>query len=133
MTASGSIRAVDLRTDGFVRLGKMYGTTPGFYLLAGPGWRGAIPKGITQVFRASTNSGFIAPRIFMDDTSEDRQAIQPLLRQIMMYPLAEYDGKVKSIDWSTIAKLPNAATGADGNRYGFLPQSFFDTLPARSR
>jgi hypothetical protein len=26
---------VDLRTDGFVQLGKMYGTTPGFYLLVG--------------------------------------------------------------------------------------------------
>jgi hypothetical protein len=80
-------QAVDLRTDGFIRLGKMYGTTPGFYLLAGPAWQGAVPKGITEVFRASTNSGFIAPRIFMDDTAEDRRAIQPLLRQIMMYPL----------------------------------------------
>ena len=29
-------QVVDLRTDGFVQLGKMYGTTPGFYLLAGP-------------------------------------------------------------------------------------------------
>ena len=38
-------QAVDLRTDGFVRLGKMYGTTPGFYLLAGPGWRGDSAKG----------------------------------------------------------------------------------------
>jgi len=26
---------VDLRTDGFVQLGKMYGTTPGFYLMVG--------------------------------------------------------------------------------------------------
>ncbi len=44
---------VDLRTDGFAQLGKMYGTTPGFYLLVGPNWRGDIPKGITQVFRSS--------------------------------------------------------------------------------
>jgi hypothetical protein len=28
---------VDLRTDSFVQLGKMYGTKPGFYLLVGPG------------------------------------------------------------------------------------------------
>jgi hypothetical protein len=27
---------VDLRSDSFVQLGKMYGTTPGFYLLVGP-------------------------------------------------------------------------------------------------
>ncbi len=121
-------QAVDLRTDGFVHLGKMYGTTPGFYLLAGPGWRGATPKGITQVFRSSTNTGFIAPRIFLDDTPEDRQAIQPLLRQIMLYPLEEYDGKMKSIDWSTIARLPNVATGA-AEIVWVPPQSFFDTLP----
>ena len=44
---------VDLRTDGFVQLGKMYGTTPGFYLLVGPNWRGDVPKGITKVFRSS--------------------------------------------------------------------------------
>jgi hypothetical protein len=100
-------QAVDLRTDGFVRIGKMYGTTPGFYLLAGPNWHGEVPEGITAVFRASTNTGFIGPRGFMDDTAEDRKAIQPVLRQMMMYPLAEYDGTMKRIDWSTIAKLPN--------------------------
>ena len=32
---------VDLRTDSFASLGKMYGTTPGFYLLIGPNWRGS--------------------------------------------------------------------------------------------
>ena len=62
-------QAVDLRTDGFVQIGKMYGSTPGFYLLTGPNWRGEVPEGITEVFRASTNTGFIAPRIFKDDTA----------------------------------------------------------------
>jgi len=56
-------------------------------------------------------SGLIAPRIFMDDTTEDGRAIQSLLQQILMYPLAEYDGTTKSIDWTTITKLPNPATG----------------------
>jgi len=79
-------QAVDLRSDSFVQIGKMYGTTPGFYLLTGPNWHGEIPQGITEAFRASTNTGFIVPRIFMDDTAEDRQAIQPLLQQIVMYP-----------------------------------------------
>ncbi len=121
-------QAVDLRTDGFVRIGKMYGTAPGFYLLAGPSWRGEVPAGVNEVFRSPTNTGFIAPRIFMDDTAEDRRAIQPLLRQIMMYPLAEYDGTSKSIDWNTIKKLPNAATGEQ--EIVWVPaESFFDTLP----
>ena len=53
---------VDLRTDSFVQLGKMYGTTPGFYLLVGPNWKGEVPKGITKVFRSPSNTGMVAPR-----------------------------------------------------------------------
>ncbi|MGV1793693.1 DUF1254 domain-containing protein [Rhizobium sp. A37_96] len=120
---------VDLRTDSFAQLGKMYGTTPGFYLLVGPDWQGDIPKGISKVFRSSTNTGMVAPRIFMDDTAEDRKAIQPVLRQILMYPLAEYDGRMKEIDWSTIKKLPNSATGEQEVKW-VPPESFVDTLPA---
>jgi hypothetical protein len=121
-------QVVDLRTDGFVRLGRMYGTTPGFYLLVGPNWQGEAPRGITEVFRSSTNTGMIAPRIFMDDNAEDRKAIQPVLQQILMYPLAEYDGKPKSVDWSTIKKGPNQATGAQ-EMVWVPPESFVDTLP----
>jgi hypothetical protein len=121
-------QAVDLRSDGFVQLGKMYGTEPGFYMMVGPNWGGEVPKGISKVFRASTNTGFVAPRVFMDDTSEDRHAIQRVLRQIMMYPLAEYDGRMKSINWETIARLPNAATG-EQEIVWVPPQSFVDTLP----
>ena len=36
---------VDLRTDSFVQLGKMYGTTPGFYLLVGPELAGRGAEG----------------------------------------------------------------------------------------
>ena len=64
---------VDLRTDGFVQLGKIYGTTPGFYLLVGPNWRGDIAKGISKVFRSSTNTGFAAPRFFRTTRLETRR------------------------------------------------------------
>jgi hypothetical protein len=66
-------QVVNTRTDGFAELGKMYDTKPGFYMLAGPNWKGDIPKGITKVFRSSANSGMVAPRVFMDDTKEDRE------------------------------------------------------------
>jgi len=69
-------QVVDTRTDSFVQLGKMYATTSGFYLLVGPDWRGEVPKGITKVFRSPTNTGFVAPRVFQDDTSEDKRAVQ---------------------------------------------------------
>ncbi len=118
---------VDLRTDGFVQLGKMYGTTPGFYLLVGPNWKGEVPKGITKVFRSTTNSGFVAPRVFQDDTPEDRKAIQSVLQWITMYPLADYDGSMKRTDWSSIKRLPAEATGDAETKWVF-PEKFFDQL-----
>lgn len=119
---------VDLRTDGFVQLGKMYGTTPGFYLLVGPNWQGDIPKGITKVFRSPTNTGFAAPRVFQDDTPEDKNAIQSVLQRITMYPLADYNGTMKRVDWSAIKKIPAAAAGEAETKWVF-PEKFFDQLP----
>lgn len=120
---------VDLRTDSFVQLGKMYGTTPGFYLLAGPNWRGDVPKGITRVLRASTSTGLVAPRVFQDDTPEDKQAIQRVLTGIVMYPLAEYDGQMKNIEWSKLPRAAGAPHGDEETRWVF-PEKFFDELPA---
>lgn len=119
---------VDLRTDSFVQLGKMYGTTPGFYLLVGPNWRDEVPKGITRVFRASSNTGLVAPRIAQNDTPEDKRAIQGVLTGIAMYPLAEYDGQTKSTDWSKLPKVPGAPPGEEETRW-VLPEKFFDELP----
>jgi hypothetical protein len=119
---------VDLRTDGFVQLGKMYGTTPGFYLLVGPNWRGDIPKGITRVFRSPTNTGFAGPRVFQDDTPEDKKAIQSVIQWITMYPLAEFDGRMKSTDWSKIKKVPATSAGEAETKWVF-PDKFFDQLP----
>lgn len=120
---------VDLRTDSFVQLGKMYGTTPGFYLLAGPNWQGNVPKGITRVLRASTSTGLVAPRVFQDDTPEDKQAIQRVLTGIVMYPLAEYDGQMKNIEWSKLPRAAGAPHGDEETRWVF-PEKFFDELPA---
>lgn len=120
---------VDLRTDSFVQLGKMYGTTPGFYLLIGPNWKGEVPKGITRVFRASTNTGLVAPRVAQNDTPEDKRAIQGVLTGIAMYPLADYDGRMKNTEWSKLPKVPGAPHGEEETRWVF-PEKFFDELPA---
>lgn len=119
---------VDLRTDSFVQLGKMHGSTPGFYLLVGPDWDDEVPKGITRVFRSSSSTGLVAPRIAQDDTSEDKSAIQSVLTGIAMYPLAEYDGRMKSIEWSKLPKVPGASHGEEETRWVF-PEKFFDELP----
>ncbi len=122
-------QAVDLRTDSFVQLGKMYDTKPGFYLLVGPNWKGEAPKGIAKVFRASTNTGIVAPRIFQDDTPEDERAVQAPLRQIVMYPLAEFDGTMKSIDWTKLPQSPTPEGNADEVKW-VVPEKFVDQLGA---
>lgn len=119
---------VDLRTDSFVQLGKMYSTTPGFYLLVGPDWQGEVPKGITRVFRSPTRTALAAPRIFMDDTDEDRRAIRTALSGIAMYPLADYDGRMKSTDWSNLPKVPPPPPSEEETRWVF-PDKFVDELP----
>lgn len=122
----------DQRTDTLGGVGQMYGTKPGFYMIVGPGWKGQTPKGIQKVYRSPTNLAFIIPRAFMDDTPDDRQAIQPLVNQIMSYPLSQYDGKLKTKDWS---KLPTLADPAGGSQGGGVEtkwvkaESFFDELP----
>lgn len=95
-------QVVNQRTDSFAKLGKMYGTKPGHYLLAPETWSGEVPSGIAGVFRYDTRSAIVIPRVFLDDTAEDRAAIQPLVNQISVYPLSDYDGTMKTIDWTAV-------------------------------
>ena len=122
-------QVVDTRTDSFANIGKMYGTRPGFYLLVGPNWKGAVPKGIAKVFRSPTSTGMVIPRIFMDDTPEDRQAIQPVINGVGVYPLDQYNGKPRITDWSTLPSFgQNAGSGEAEIRF-VDPEKFWDELP----
>jgi hypothetical protein len=120
---------VDHRTDSFYSIGKQYGTKPGFYLVVGPSWNGTAPAGIADVGRSSTDLAAIFPRVFQDDTPEDKGAIQSLLNQIMVYPLTEFDGKMKTKDWSKAPSFPAPAGGGDGETKWVIPEKFFDQLP----
>jgi len=104
----------DARTEQFAQLGRQYGTKSGFYLLVGPNWDGDIPDGISGVARSSTELANAIPRVFMDDTAEDRAAIQPLVNQIVVYPLSEFDGTLKTMDWSQAPDIPGPpSTGTE--------------------
>jgi hypothetical protein len=120
----------DGRTDEFSEIGTQYGTKPGIYLMAGPNWQGETPAGITAVVRSSTTVVFAVPRIFMDDTAEDRAAIQPVLGQIAFYPLSQFDGKAKTTDWSKLPHFPAPASNGKGETKWVNPDTFFDELPA---
>ena len=118
----------DAHTEQTGKVGKMYNSKPGFYLLHGPNWKGEMPQGITQVIKFKTELGNAIPRVFMDDTDEDRKAIQPLINQIMAYPLSEYDGKMKTKEWAKVPNIPTGNTGG-GEIKWVEPEKFFDLLP----
>lgn len=119
----------DLRTDDFARLGSMYGSKPGFYMVVGRDWKGSVPKGIVQVFRADTSTAMIVPRIFQADTAADKAAIQQLISGVDVYPLAEYDGTMKHHDWRTVRKFPQPSQASAGETRWVRPEAFFDELP----
>ncbi|MGW0043106.1 DUF1254 domain-containing protein [Rhodococcus sp. NPDC003348] len=126
-------QVVDQRTDSFVRLGAMYGTAPGFYLLAHTSWDGEVPAGITDVFRHDTRVGVVIPRVFLDDTPRDRVAIAPLVDRIAMYPLSEFDGTVRTVDWSSVPSFGGgdaAGSGAGGQSetQWVHPETYFAEL-----
>jgi hypothetical protein len=120
----------DARTDEFSEIGKQYGTKPGFYLMVGPDWKGEVPKGITAMVRSSTALAFVAPRVFVDDTAEDHKAVQSVLSQIVYYPLSEFDGKMKTQDWSKLPTIPAPKPTGKGETKWVNPEAFFDELPA---
>jgi hypothetical protein len=118
---------VDARTDAFCAIGKQFGTQPGFYLLVGPNWKGKPPAGVTAVYRSPTDLCVIFPRVFQNDTPEDKAAVQPLLSRVMVYPLTEFDGKMKSKDWK---KTPSfKAPPSKGEAQWVMPEKFFEQLP----
>jgi hypothetical protein len=118
----------DARTDQFGRVGKPYNTKPGFYLLVGPKWNGRKPSGITDIVRCPTSLANAIPRIFQDDTPEDKKAIQSALDQIVFYPLKDFTGKMKTIEWSKQPNIPVPQSDDDsgGETKWVIPEKFFD-------
>jgi hypothetical protein len=121
--------AWDARTDSFAQIGTLYGTKPGFYMLVGPDWNDKTPSGITKVFRSRTNLVALCPRVFLDDTPEDRKAILPVLSQVMSYHLNEYDGKMKTKDWTKVPSFPVPSDQGSEEVQWVPPEHFFDQLP----
>ncbi|MDV8129121.1 DUF1214 domain-containing protein [Rhodococcus sp. IEGM 1304] len=118
----------DARSDEFSTLGKQYNTVPGNYLVVGPNWDGAVPEGITDVLRSPTELVAMGPRVFLDDTDADREAIQSVLNQVVLYPLKDYTGHLKTVDWRTVPHFPAGDSTAGETRW-VDPETFFDELP----
>lgn len=118
----------DARTDQFGHLGSPYGSRAGHYLLVGPSWDGKVPEGLTDVFRSPTTLANAIPRIFMDDTDEDRAAIQSVVNQVMVYPLTEFTGEMRTKDWADVPSFDAGPSTGSGETKWVLPETFFDKL-----
>ncbi|AAW88129.1 Protein of unknown function (DUF1214) family [Aliivibrio fischeri ES114] len=103
-----TVMAEDQRTDSFAQLSSIYDSKPGFYMIVSPEWDGEIPEGINKVFRSSTDLAVVIPRVFMDDTAEDREAIQSVVNQLGAYPLSEFTGIMKITNWKSLPNIPEA-------------------------
>ena len=125
----GSMHSMTPAPSSSAKSANLYGSKPGFYLLAGPNWKGEKPEGVTAVVRSSTELANAIPRIFQDDTPEDKQAIQPLINQVVAYPLKEYDGKMKTVDWSKVPTIPGPKSSGGEETKWVVPEKFFDQLP----
>jgi hypothetical protein len=118
----------DNRTEQVGKLGKPYGSKPGFYALVGPNYKGKVPDGLAGVITSPTDLGMLVPRVFMNDTAEDRKAIQPIINQIAAYPFEEFTGTFKTTVWKD---SPNIEGPKDtgGETKWVKPETFFDVFP----
>ena len=122
----------DQRTDEIGRIGQQYGTKPGFYLIVGPRWTGETPQGINGVVRSSTDLVFVVPRIFKDASPEDTAAVLPVINQIVMYPLSEFDGTMKKKEYQKSPDFPTPPpppTAPKGESKWVKPATYYDELP----
>jgi hypothetical protein len=76
----------------------------------------------------------VVPRVFMDDTPQDKAAVQQLIQGIDVYPLSMFDGKMKQRDWAKLQAFPSPASdkGSTESKWVF-PEKFFASSPLRSR
>jgi hypothetical protein len=66
-----TLQLIDYYTYNFDYIGsRTTGNGGGIFLLAGPGWKGATPKGVKKVFRCDTDFAFVAGRTQLFKSSD---------------------------------------------------------------
>ncbi len=74
-----SIQLIDLYTHNFAYIGsRATGNDGGIFVIAGPGWKGKTPKGVTKVIRSETQLvlGIYRTQLFNPDDLENVKKIQ---------------------------------------------------------
>ncbi len=87
-----SLQFIDMYTHNFAYVGsRATGHEAGHYLLAGPGWKGAVPKGVTSVIRSETHFAFVLFRTQLFSAS-DLAEVQKIQAQYRVRPLSQFAG-----------------------------------------
>ena len=103
------LHCMDAYTEVFAAPGSRIKSKPGFYMIVGPDWQGEKPAGVVEVLRSPTNLAWVVPRIFMDDDIQDREAVRSLVNKVNAYPLSQFDGKPRNVDWHALPTFPAPA------------------------
>ena len=134
VTVSGSTRSSTSAPTRFVAAGRDVRHQPGLYLLAPAAGTATYPTGSPRCSASTPGSRSCIPRVFMDDTDEDRAAIQPWSTRSMMYPLADYTGRCRRTDWANAPRFPaGRCTGGEQKRSGLIPGSSSTTAEGPRR
>ncbi|MCU0921868.1 MAG: DUF1254 domain-containing protein [Burkholderiaceae bacterium] len=88
-----SLQLIDLYTHNFDYLGsRTTGNGGGSFMIAGPNWKGATPKGITKVIRSETQIGSAQFRTQLFDPG-DLDNVKKIQNQYIVKPLSAFLGK----------------------------------------
>jgi hypothetical protein len=88
-----SVQFIDLYTWNFAYLGtRASGNRGGRFLLAGPGWKGALPKGVVKVVQSATEFVFAIFRTQVLDEG-DLGNVKAIQAQYTVQPLSRYLSK----------------------------------------
>jgi hypothetical protein len=123
----------DLYTHNFAYTGvRSTGREAGNYLFVGPRWKGAVPKGITKVFRSETDFIGTLTRTQLAGP-DDVPAMQAVQAQYKLVPLSQFIGKPTPKSAPTVSWPAWDAQKAEG--IGFIAYlnallPFMPTVPS---
>ena len=87
-----SLQFIDMFTHNFAYVGsRATGSDAGNYLLAGPRWQGAVPKGIKSVIRSETDLAFVLYRTQLFG-GDDLDAVKQIQAQYKVQTLSRFAG-----------------------------------------
>ena len=119
----------DAYTNEFSSLGpRTTGSAAGDYLIAGPGWSGAVPQGITAVVRAPTPTVWVIGRTLVRGPDDLSEAVF-ITSQFRLIPLSKYGTSYTPPPYVPVLPPdPDFVASPVTNAPGFQSPEFFGVM-----